>query len=925
MRENWKTKSLGAIITDSVHDWYSSLHNPDPWSGEVDAAVRAPDAVPVCHRCITPCDLPVWFCPSCGAAFGPYNNIMPFVYIFSMGEVVRSGVGPDARFTRFRTVGYAVLGLAQYGVFAPLYYLRLFLNYRHLRKPHRDVPSQEGDHRLWYRQPATVFEEALPVGNGSIGAMVYGGVGQERISLNHDQLWSGFPEDKTVPGAHAGFLRARELLDEGRVGAAERVLWQEVLSTWATAYQPAGHLELRMPGIGDPVDYRRELDLATALATTRFSCGGVRYTREVFCSYPDQVLVVTIACDEGGKLDMDVRLHAPHPARRHAGEGTLVLKGLCPVYSAPDYFECEDPVRYDPWEQNRALTYAIAVRPVFRNGSVRIDDDRMAIRGADSVSLLITLATNFEGCDKAPSASRMDPVDQCGQRLAAAEAKGLEAIWAAHIADHGRLYHRVDFHLEGSERRDLPTDERIAAYAGDHSDVGLVKQLFDVGRYLMIASSRPGSEPANLQGLWNEEVRPPWSCNYTLNINAQMNYWPAEVCHLPECHEPLIALIRDLARKGRKTAKIHYGCRGWCAHHNTDVWRQTEAVGREASHAGIVGCGFWMMGGTWLARHVWEHYAYSMDREFLARHWEVLKGAALFMLDLLVEDENGHLHTSPSNSPENWYRVDGEAHTLCRGSTMDLALARDIFAIVLEAGQVLEVDGDFLQEVSSALGRLRPYQVGARGQLLEWDREYEEVEPQHRHFSHLYGLHPGASITVDRPDWMAAVRRSLELRGDDSTGWSLGWKVNQWARLFDGDRALALLHMLLRLVRGTAINYTDGGGVYPNLLDAGPPFQIDGNFAVTAGIAEMLLQSHDGQLRLLPALPRDWAGGRVRGLRARGGYGVDLVWREHRLSHAVIHAQRAGVCRVRYGETVVDVPMKEGATCRLTADLQPCP
>lgn len=749
---------------------------------------------------------------------------------------------------------------------------------------------------LWYRQPAQKWVEALPVGNGRLGAMIFGGVHQERLQLNEDTLWSGGPKDWNNPRAKAVLPEVRRAIAAEDYVKADQ-LCQQMQGAYTQSYQPLGDLYLDFETPEAYSDYYRDLALDDALATTRYRTNGVTFSREIFASFPDQVIVVRLSCSQSGKLSFAARLSSVLHYATNAEGDTLILKGKCPAHVEPSYRG--DIPNVIVYNDDEGMTFEIHLRAIAEGGAVTVDEDAIRVSNADTVILIISAATSYNGFDKSPGREGRNPSEEATKHLNAAGVQPYETLRQRHIDDYQQLFQRVELKLDGKDTHMLSVDERLRRYQAE-GDRQLEMLLFQYGRYLLIASSRPGTQPANLQGIWNDQIRPPWSSNWTININTQMNYWLAETANLSECHEPLFDLIKGLSITGRQTAEINYGARGWVSHHNADLWRHSGPVGDFGSGNPV--WANWEMGGAWLCQHLWEHFAFSGDTSFLRDDaWPILKGAAEFCLDWLIEDEQRYLVTAPSTSPELMFKTpDGRSAAVTKAATMDMAVIWDLFTHCILASEILGIDSDFASQLRSARDRLYPYKIGSRGQLQEWADDLQEEEVQHRHVSHLFGVYPGAQITPEAsPELVKAVRQSLEIRGDVGTGWSLAWKINLWARLRDGDRAHRFIKRLLTLVEDSKVDMHNAGGVYLNLFDAHPPFQIDGNFGYTAGVAEMLMQSHSDVIHLLPALPTAWPGGMVRGLRARGGFEININWQGQQLTAVEITSYLGKLCRVR--------------------------
>jgi alpha-L-fucosidase 2 len=746
--------------------------------------------------------------------------------------------------------------------------------------------SEENTLRLWYDKPAEYWTEALPVGNGRLGAMVFGGVEVEHIQFNEETLWTGAPNDYSHPGSYDYLEEIRQLLFAGEQRAAEELAMKEFMSLplRQKEYQPFGDVYIKFPDHKEHSAYSRELDLGSAICRTSYISNGVNYKREVIASYPQQVIAIKLSSDQAGSLNFSIRLDAEHEHKSVSTEGNMQILNVK--------------------VKDGALKGVAGIR-VETNGELTSEKEEIRVSGARTATLWLSAATNFVTYNDVSG----DPLSLMQEYLEEVEGKTFKEVLNYHKSDYQPLFNRFSLDLGSNGRDSIPTDKRLLKFMDSPEDPSLIALYTQFGRYLMISASRPGTKPSNLQGIWNMDMEPAWGSKYTVNINTEMNYWPAELTNLSECHEPLFELIEEISETGKAVARAHYDADGFVLHHNTDLWRGAAPI-NHSNH------GIWVSGSGWLCTHLWEHFLFTRDLDFLEETaYPLMREAALFYTQFLIEDPaTGWLISTPSNSPETG--------GLVAGPTMDHQIIRSLFKACIEAAGIIGEDREFADQLKELVPRIAPNQIGQYGQLQEWLKDLDDPENKHRHVSHLWGMHPGSDITWETsPELMDAAKQSLLFRGDEGTGWSLAWKINFWARLLDGDHAYELIRMQFRPVGADEPRFGGGGGSLPNLFDAHPPFQIDGNFGAPAGIVEMLIQSHQGFIDILPALPTALPSGSISGVCARGGFELSYSWAGGELTGLEILSKAGEECKIRYRDQSIKFDTEEGKTYHFNEDL----
>ncbi len=781
--------------------------------------------------------------------------------------------------------------------------------------------SAQSDHILEYNKPAEYFEESLVLGNGRIGASVFGGVSSDKIYLNDITLWTGEPVNANInPNAYKNLPAIRTALQNEDYKAADS-LNKKLQGKYSESYAPLGTMFIEMQHAGNAEKYYRELDISKAVSETRYTINSVKYTRTYFVSHPDNVFMILLNSSKKGALNFDLKFSSLLKYTISTAGNIFKIKGYAPVHADPSYLGNHTGAIV--FDEKKGTHFTTLFKIKSSDGIITNTDSTLSLKNGTNAEIYVSIATSFNGFDKNPATEGLNDEATATTLLTKVFNRTENAdLIGNHIKDYKSFYDRVKLNLDlgTSTAPHLPTDERLKRYATGSEDKNLETLYFNYGRYLLISSSRTKGVPANLQGLWNPYLRPPWSSNYTLNINAEENYWLAENTNLSEMHTPFLSFIKNLSKTGATTAKNFYGASGWTAAHNSDIWAMSYPVGNFGQ--GGTMWSNWNMGGAWLSTHLWEHFNFTHDTTFLKNEgYPLMRGASQFCLDWLIADKNGQLITSPSTSPENVFITDtGFKGATLYGGTADLAMIRELLMQSVQAATVLNTDADFKNKMVKALAQLHPYQIGKKGNLQEWYYDWEDAEPQHRHQSHLFGLFPGHQITPNLTPALAdACKKTLEIKGDETTGWSKGWRINLWARLWDGNHAYKMYRELLKYVDpdGVKTSYARGGGTYPNLFDAHPPFQIDGNFGGAAAVVEMLLQSGENEIRLLPALPDAWNVGSIKGICARGGFEIDMEWHNKILTQMNISSKTGGSTTLIYGNKQKKISLQKGKKIKI--------
>lgn len=773
----------------------------------------------------------------------------------------------------------------------------------------------QSDKVLWYNNPANYFEESLVLGNGKVGAAIFGGVAEDKIFLNDITLWSGEPiKDNSKLNTYEAVKEIRTALNNENYQLADK-LQQKLQGPYSQSYMPLGTMYINFINSENYSNYYRELDLNTAVSKVSYESNGVKYIREYFISYPDKVMTIRLTANKKKSINCSISFESLLKFKSEAKNNILEVNGYAPYNVEPSYRNIPDAVQFD---ENKGTRFTSLFSIKNKDGKITSTDSTIVLSECSEATIYISIATSFNGFDKNPATEGKNNQVIAKTNLEKANRESYKKLRQNHLEDYQELFNRVELSLEASKTSDIPTDQRLLNYSEGADDKSLEELYFNYGRYLFISSSRTKGVPANLQGIWNPYLRPPWSSNYTVNINVEENYWIAEIANLSELHKPLLQFIQNTAITGANSAKTYYGTSGWVVCQNSDIWAMSNPVGE---HEGDPNWANWNMGGVWLTSHLWEHYQFTQNKSFLKNEaYPLMKGAVQFCLDWIVKDKNGKWVTSPSTSPENIFIApDGYKGATLYGATSDLAMIRELFQSFIKACEILSIEDDLKRKVVDANHNLYPYQIGKKGNLQEWYNDWEDEDPKHRHQSHLFGLYPGHHITpLETPDLALACQTTLEIKGDETTGWSKGWRINLWARLWDGNRAYKMYRELLNYVDPDGMKGTRrGGGTYPNLFDAHPPFQIDGNFGGAAAVIEMLLQSYDGNIYLLPALPDAWSNGSVEGICARGGFEVSMKWKHGKLVNSTILAKIDGKVTIIYKDKRKDIELKKGKKIEL--------